>query len=77
MALSEAVSGSVVRRSSLEMGKSGALRRFEGDEKKPYLYADRERDTAGSEADDAPHHLLYLSWKLCGLAETASLQEEC
>lgn len=57
------------------MGKSGAYRGSEGDEKKPYLYTDRERDAAGSEAN-APRHLLYLSWKLCGLAGTASLREE-
>lgn len=64
------MSGSVVRRSSLEMNKSGALRGFEGDEKKPDLCVDRERDIAGSEAN-ASHHLLYLSWKLCGLAGAA------
>lgn len=76
VAASEAVSGSAIRRSSLEMGRSGALRGFEGDEEKPYLSVDRERDTAGSKAS-APRHLCYLSRKLRGLAEAASLREEC
>lgn len=64
------MSGSVFRRPILEMNKSGALRGFEGDEKKPDLYVDRERDTTGSKAN-AARHLLYLSWKLCGLAGAA------
>lgn len=58
------------------MGRSGALRGFEGDEKKPYLYVDRQRDTAGIEGN-APRHLFYLSWKLRGLAGAASLHEKC
>ena len=37
---------------------------------------DGDRDSVDSQAS-TPHHLLYLSWKLWGLAGAASLWEEC
>lgn len=55
--LSKATSGSVIKGSTVEVGKRGTKRGFEGVEKKVHLYVDKEEILQALEPTAHPHHL--------------------